>query len=615
MAEQLFIRILNMSLTGSFVTLIVWAIRFFLRKAPSIFSYCLWAVVLFRLLCPISFSADFSLFNALPAPFTEHGRIAYISENILENNRFPMPVTTPESESSKGYDRQNADASAGTPDFSKTALILKTAAGIWQAGILIMALYSIGTMMRLKEKLKSAAQVRDNIYISEKIATPFVIGIIHPRIYLPSGLSEKETEYILLHEQIHLKRKDHLLKTAAYATLCLHWFNPLVWAAFFLCGKDMEMSCDEAVIRKIGNGVKKEYSASLLCLSTGKRIVNGIPLAFGEGETGSRIRNILQYKKPAALAFLFTTVVCIAAAVILLANPEPAEEETGGAYITFYGIITDIVWEGTSRRLLVCPGIGEMEIPEAENIDTYFEPGDERNPHELLPGDLAAITFSADEDVSILETWPARFSVSAESILVLWQGLSLENTGNGSYLFTFPGGVVPDAETAKLGDTLSLYWEESEDRAYLTQTPESESSELIASVSILAVDENEYGASMLTIELSLSDIQQILSGFGFHIRFSLEQNTPSAKGSSEHNGAADSALPSGDFGMAAGADSPDGNDSADSTLPSEDFGMAAGADSPDNNDSADSALPSEEWMEHAFSILKENFLLELESQQ
>ncbi len=208
-----------------------------------------------------------------------------------------------------------------------------------------------------------------------------------------------------------------------------------------------------------------------------------------------------------------------------------------------------------------------MEIPEAENIDTYFEPGDERNPHELLPGDLAAITFSADEDVSILETWPARFSVSAESILVLWQGLSLENTGNGSYLFTFPGGVVPDAETAKLGDTLSLYWEESEDRAYLTQTPESESSELIASVSILAVDENEYGASMLTIELSLSDIQQILSGFGFHIRFSLEQNTPSAKGSSEHNGA------------------------------------------------ADSALPSEEWMEHAFSILKENFLLELESQQ
>lgn len=185
-----------------------------------------------------------------------------------------------------------------------------------------------------------------------------------------------------------------------------------------------------------------------------------------------------------------------------------------------------------------------MEIPEAENIGTYFEPGDERNPHELLPGDLTAITFSADEDVSILETWTARFSVSAESILVMRQGLSLENTGNGAYLFTFPGGAVPDAETAKLGDTLSLYWEESEESAYLTQTPESESSLLIASVPILAIDKNEYGGCMLTIKLPLSDIQQIPSGFGFQIRFSLEQDTPSAKGASENNGAADSTLPS-----------------------------------------------------------------------
>lgn len=592
MAEQLFIRILNMSLTGSFVILVVCIIRFCLRKAPSIFSYCLWAVVLFRLLCPVSFSAQFSPLNAFPSPPMEHGRITYISENILQDLPSLLPDTAPGLQTNSENACQSADTSTGTFSLSKTAIILKTAAGIWITGILVMALYSIGAMVRLKKNLSSAAQVRDNIYITEKIATPFVVGLIRPRIYLPSVLNERETEYILLHEQIHLKRKDHILKTAAYVTLCLHWFNPLVWAAFFLCGKDMEMSCDEAVIRKIGSGVKKDYSASLLCLSTGKRIVNGIPLAFGEGETGSRIRNILQYKKPAALALILTAVACTAAVVILLANPKPAEEgTTDGAYLTFYGIVTDIAWDGTSRRLLVCPGIGEMEIPEAESIDTYFEPGDERNPHELLPGDLAAVTFSADEDVSILETWPAQFSIPAESILVIWQGLSLENSGNGSYLFTFPGGVVPDAETAKLGDTLLLYREEAEDKAYLTQTPESESSGLIASVPILAISENEYGGSMLTIELSLSDIQQILSGFGFHIRFSLEQDTPSAEGAPVDNGTTDSSHPSGGFGMAADADSPDDSDSTDNTH------------------------PSEELIEHTFSILKEQFLLELESQR
>ncbi len=528
MTELLFIRILNMSLTGSFVILAVLAMRILLRKAPGIFSYCLWAVALFRLLCPISFTAVFSPLNALQVPLTEQGRVEYIPEELLHYSQTPAQPVTPAADNITGIVTQDM-AAAAKAEAINSAVLIKILAGIWLAGILIMALYSIVALIRLTGKLKNASWERDNIYITEAVSTPFVIGLIRPRIYLPSILGENEMRYILLHEQIHLKRGDHIVKIVSFVTLCLHWFNPLVWAAFFLSGKDMEMSCDEAVIRRIGSGVKKEYTTSLLCLSTGKRIVNGIPLAFGEGDTGKRIRNVLHYKKPAALVMGIAATVCIAAAVVLLANPDkPEEDQKSGAALTFYGVVTDSVSENASQRRLLCPGIGEMEIPAAETIDTYFEPGDERDPHELLPGDLVAVTFALEEDPTILESMPAQFSAPAESITIMWQGLTLEEIGRSSdlsesaYLLTFPGGVVPEASAAKAGDILSLYREDPEDEAYLPQIPESKASRLIASAPILDITENGAGGKMFTVGLNTSAVNTVLAGFGFHIRFALE---------------------------------------------------------------------------------------------
>lgn len=531
MAERLFIQILNMSLTGSLVIAAVCLIRLLLRKAPSIFSYCLWAAVLFRLLCPVSFSAFFSPLNAAQYSLVEHGRIQYIPEDMIWAST--PAEQTPAEDSGLPEAGSSRDALSSFTDFSQNrpALLLRAGTVIWILGVLILALYSMMTLIRLKQKMRGAVLLKDNIYLTGRIATPFVIGFIRPRIYLPALLGETEKEYILLHEQIHLRRKDHLIKAASFAALCLHWFNPLVWLAFFLSGRDMEMSCDEAVIRRTGSSVKKDYSASLLSLSTGRRIVSGGPLAFGEGDTGGRIRNILRYRKPAFLAAGAATVICAVTVTVLLANPvKPDEDTEGGAFLTFYGVIADVVREDTSFRLLLIPGIGEVEIPVANTVDTYFEPGDERDPHELLPGDLAAVTFSLEEgDIDIQDTgWPAQFSVSAESITILWQGLSLRQISNGSQmsestcLLTFPGGVVPDISTAEAGDMLSLYWEDPEDEAYLPQVAESGASRLIARTPILAITENEAGGKMLTLGLDTPIASQILNGFGFHIRFALE---------------------------------------------------------------------------------------------
>lgn len=324
MTELLFIRILNMSLTGSFVILAVLAVRFLLRRLPRIFSYCLWAVVLFRLLCPVSFPASFSPFTVLKAPTTEHGRIEYISEDLLfpatgqdQQLQTPAPAAPPQ---------EAADNTTKTAA-SQASKSMSVIACLWLSGVCAMTFYSTATLFRLKRKLKTAVQEADNVYVTDQIHTPFVMGLLRPRIYLPPILNLEERSYILLHEQIHLKRRDHIVKMISFIALCLHWFNPLVWIAFFLCGKDMEMSCDEAVIRRLGSGVKKQYSTSLLHMATGRRIVSGIPLSFGEGETGSRIKNILRYKKPAALVGGIAAAACAVTVFVLLANPS-ADHDT-----------------------------------------------------------------------------------------------------------------------------------------------------------------------------------------------------------------------------------------------------------------------------------------------
>lgn len=317
MISQLFLKVLNMSLTASLVILFVLVARLILRKAPRIFSYCLWAAVLFRLLCPVSFSSSLSLFGALGNAQVEQGSLEYISEEMLvgTQEQLQSPVTNQVAKPGQLIQQEKR------PDmdfvYPTTILVLSF---LWIAGVVVIAVYDMVTLQKFQSKLEGAVKVRENIYTST-LPTPFVMGMFRPRIYLPANLQGEEREYILLHEQIHIRRGDHLMKLLASVALCIHWFNPLVWVAFFLSSKDMEMSCDEAVLRKMGNRVKKEYSASLLNLATAKRVISGVPLAFGEGNTGSRIKNVLGYKKPAIIVVCIAVVVCLVLGICLVSNP------------------------------------------------------------------------------------------------------------------------------------------------------------------------------------------------------------------------------------------------------------------------------------------------------
>lgn len=412
--EQVFIRLLNMSMTAALVILAVLLLRFFLRKAPKIFSYILWTVVLFRLLCPISFSSALSLLEILHVPNTEQGQINYIPKNIglMPQPKINLPVPFIE-------DAVNTSLPAATPENSVNPMQLIVFAGacLWLAGIFLMAAYSILSYWRLQKKLKTALPEENNIYRTD-MATPFVCGIFSPRIYLPCTLSQQEKKYILLHEQIHLKRKDYIWRFVSYFALCIHWFNPFVWLAFFLSGKDMEMSCDEAVIRILGSGAKKEYSACLLALASGRHIVLGIPLAFGEGETGSRIKNVLRYKKPAHMAIGIITAVCVPAAVLLMANPHVKNEE-----------ITETVYSEEAGEIY--PATTETKENTTEDVNT--DEGAETEPLPVTDLTLAHFSDTAIAD-GIYRVYARSLSRSAKGIDRYFVDDGLEEGGELPFL-------------------------------------------------------------------------------------------------------------------------------------------------------------------------------------
>lgn len=326
MLDSIFMQVLDMSKTASIVILVVLLARLLLKKVPKVFSYALWAVVLFRLLCPFTFEATVSImpemasvsqdYSLSEAPISVFGAIDAASgalADALNGGLGVQDIRTTEK------DEEGRTKYVGS--LWREVWIL-FGQYVWVAGIGVMLLYSAVSYLKIRKKLLVVVPLRDNIFLADDINSPFVVGLFRPKIYLPCNLEEKEQEYIILHEQYHIKRLDHIIKALAFLALAIHWFNPLVWVAFTLASKDMEMSCDEAVIGKIGDDVRADYSVSLLTLATGRRIIAGMPLAFGEGDTKGRIRNLANWHKPAFWVVLISVVACIALAVCLLIDPD-----------------------------------------------------------------------------------------------------------------------------------------------------------------------------------------------------------------------------------------------------------------------------------------------------
>ncbi|MCL2201061.1 MAG: M56 family metallopeptidase [Oscillospiraceae bacterium] len=275
--------------------------RQLLKKAPKIISYALWAVVGFRLVFPFAIESAFSLipFSSAPIP----AAIAIQSAPHISSD---VPAVS---------DAVNSAVSnmlpAATLYYSVNPLQIWITVGawVWLLGVAAMVIYGVVSFIVLKRKMKEAIWKEANIYEASNIKSPFVLGVFSPKIYLPVGLSEHERGYILLHEQTHIKRCDHIVKLVAYFVLCLHWFNPLAWLAFWLMGADMEMSCDEHVMNKFGSDINADYSMSLVRIATGKRTLGSSPLAFGEGGIKERVKRVMNFKKSSRVVIVLAVVL------------------------------------------------------------------------------------------------------------------------------------------------------------------------------------------------------------------------------------------------------------------------------------------------------------------
>ncbi len=323
LAYELLPIVLNMTLTASIVIAFVLLARLALRRAPRICSYALWLVVLFRLLCPVSLTADISLMGLLDTPVTEvtarTSAAAYVPRDVVHN---PEPsVTLPVPGVGEAITEalpQGEEQTVADPLEAPMAI----ATILWLTGTAAMVIYGVVSLLRLRRRLVGAVPLEKGVYLADHISTPFVLGLVRPKIYLPSALPEGERSYILLHERHHIRRLDHVVKLLAFLALCVHWFNPLVWLMFVLLGRDMEMSCDEAVMKKLGEAVRADYSASLLRLATGRKIIAGAPLAFGEGDTRDRVKNVLRWKEPKLWLVILSAAVVVVFAVVCGTNAD-----------------------------------------------------------------------------------------------------------------------------------------------------------------------------------------------------------------------------------------------------------------------------------------------------
>lgn len=344
--QDIFLQIVKMSLMAAVIIVAILGIRQVIKRAPKVFSYVLWAIVLFRLLCPVSFSTELSLFRIFDMSTDWNGRAQVMTEPFVY-----VADTKQDAEGKKtselsvvaleqnGYVRtelamsdvardddgevQSVDAlvsSDGKP------ILVSVMVGVWMSGMILLALYSAVQMWLLRRSLIGAVPYKENIYYADHISTPFVLGIIRPRIYVPSSLDKSEWDYIIMHERHHISRGDHVVRILAYLALCVHWFNPLVWVAYAQSGKDMEMSCDEAVMRQMKQDIRAEYSESLLRLATGRRYMTAMPLSFGEGDTKGRVKNVMRYKKPTLWVMVGAVLLCVVAVVILGGNPSKEQE-------------------------------------------------------------------------------------------------------------------------------------------------------------------------------------------------------------------------------------------------------------------------------------------------
>ena len=330
--DAVFLKLLNLSLTASWLCLAVLLVRLLLKKAPKAISCALWALVGLRLLFPFSIESMLSLIpSAEPLP-----EDILLSPTPTINSGIPIinEVVNP----------VISDSLAPTPGASVNPLqVITTVAGyIWVIGMAAMLAYMLVTYLRVRRKVTEAAKIEGNVYECDHVDTPFILGVIRPRIYLPSSMNEADRAFVIAHEQAHLRRLDHVWKPLGFLLLTVYWFNPLLWLGYILLCRDIELACDEKVIRQLGTDIKKQYSEALINCSVPRRAISACPLAFGEVGVKGRIKSVLNYKKPAFWIILVAVVALVVTGVCFLTDPlgEDPRAQYYSEYSSLYAGVT-----------------------------------------------------------------------------------------------------------------------------------------------------------------------------------------------------------------------------------------------------------------------------------
>ncbi len=342
---DVFIKTLNMGIAASWLILAVVVLRVILKRAPKRFRLLLWAVVGLRLVLPVSIESALSL---VPSTQTLPEDVMYaaapeLNTGIAALNDAINPAFTA--------------AFAPEPAASANPLqvLLPVASVIWLAGAAAMLLWALVSWLRLRRRVADAVLLEGNVFESERVASPFVLGLIRPRIYLPFGLDEGAREQVLTHERAHIARGDHVIKPLGWLILAVYWYNPLVWLAYALFCRDIELACDERVIRRLPVSGRADYSQALLDLSRPHHGVGACPLAFGESAVKGRVKSVLTYKRPAFWLIMLAAVLCIGAVVCFLTDPKAEADDSVQTDAPDYGIpitVTAVLPENFPEQVL-----------------------------------------------------------------------------------------------------------------------------------------------------------------------------------------------------------------------------------------------------------------------
>ena len=362
--SEVFLNIVNMSISASWLVLAVLLLRLVLKKAPKWVNVLLWGLVAIRLILPFSIESALSLI-----PSTEA-----IPERVITDLVVAVPTETPRFDvpnqdqtdapvRDEIDDQDTVDVASPEKPGIPAVTVLTT---VWAAGVGAMLIYTAFSYLLLRRRVATAVRLRGNIYQSESVDSPFVLGVVQPRIYLPFRMDSRDLAHVIAHEEAHIRRKDHWWKPFGFVLLAIHWFNPIIWAGFILLCRDIELACDEKVIREMDNETKADYTEALVACSVNRRRIAACPLAFGEVGVKERVKTVMNYKKPAFWIVIAAVALCIVVAVCFLTDPKEAKPDV--SILEFPGL----KWGMTPEEVKTALEISEDMIIKAEHID--YEP-------------------------------------------------------------------------------------------------------------------------------------------------------------------------------------------------------------------------------------------------